>query len=176
MVAAEKNQNPANMAREFIKQYLENGRLPAVPDTLPPDYQAQGGVFVCLKKGKDLRGCIGTVEPVRPNLAEEIAANAVSASIRDPRFPPLSREELSEISVSVDILGPMEPIESEEELDPKKYGVLVRSGLSSGLLLPDIEGVDTARKQVEIARSKAGIPAGKPVDLYRFLVTRYEED
>ncbi len=176
MTTSGPKQNPANLARDFLKYYLEEGRLPAIPDILPPDYQVRSGVFVSLKKKGELRGCVGTIEPVRQNLAEEIAANAVSAAVRDPRFPPVSKEELSELSISVDILCPMERIRSEKELDPKNYGVLVRSGLSSGLLLPDIKGIDTVDEQINIARRKAGIPPGKPVELYRFKVTRYEEN
>jgi len=173
--ALDLNLNPADLAREVLKSYFEDGQPPKIPDILPPEYQIQAGVFVTLKKTGQLRGCIGTFEPLRKNLAEEIAANAVSAAVRDPRFPPVSREELPEITVSVDILGPLKAIKSEKELDPKKYGVLVRSGSQSGLLLPDIDGIDTIGEQVEIARRKAGIAPGRPVELYRFNVTRHGE-
>jgi len=167
--------NPAGLARDVLKYYLEEGQLPKIPDSLPPEYQVQAGVFVSLKKAGQLRGCIGTFEPVRKNLAEEIANNAVCAAVRDPRFPPVSREELPALTVSVDILGSLEPIKSVNELDPKKYGVLVRSGSQSGLLLPDIEGINTVNEQVDIARRKAGIAPGEPVELYRFNVIRHGE-
>ncbi len=166
---------PANLARKCLEYYLKEGRLPEMPASLPPEYEDRAGVFVSLKKAGQLRGCIGTVEPVRENLAEEIAANAVGAALRDPRFPPVSREELAELNISVDILGPMEPIKSEKELDPRQYGVLVRSGSKSGLLLPNLEGIDTAYEQLNIARRKAAIPPGAPVELYRFKVNRYGE-
>lgn len=165
--------SPDQLARECLEYYLQKGSLPKMPEVLPLEYEARAGVFVSLKKDGQLRGCIGTVEPVRDNLAEEIAANAVSAAVRDPRFPAVSREEMEDITVSVDILGPMEPVKSEKDLDPQKYGVLVRSGSRSGLLLPRLEGINTVEKQVEIARSKAAISPGEPVQLYRFKVTRY---
>ncbi len=168
--------NPAGLARRVLKYYLEEGKLPAVPSPLPPEYETKAGVFVSLKEEGKLRGCIGTVEPVQDNIAEEIAANAVSAAVKDPRFPPLKREELPEVNISVDILGPMEPISSEKELDPKKYGVLIRSGSCSGLLLPKLEGVDTVEEQMDIVRQKAGVGPGEPLELYRFKVTRYEEE
>ena len=126
-----------------------------------------------MKKGA-LRGCIGTVEPTRKNLAEEIIMNAISAGVRDPRFNPVRLEEIDDLAVSVDVLMPLERIDSLAELDPKKYGVLVRSGHRSGLLLPDLEGIDTAPEQVAIARQKAGIGPREPVELYRFEVRRYE--
>ena len=143
------------------------------PETLPPELQAKAGAFVSLKRGGELRGCIGTVEPVRQTLAEEVINNAVSAGLKDPRFQPVNLEELDSLTVSVDVLSPMERINSEAELDPKVYGVLVRSGYRSGLLLPDLEGIDTAAEQVEIARRKAGIAPNEPVELYRFTVTRH---
>lgn len=167
--------NPADLARNVLKHYLEKGRMPELPAPLSPEYREKAGAFVSLKKRGRLRGCIGTIEPVRENLAAEIAANAVSAALRDPRFPPVNREELPELSISVDILSPLERISSEGDLDPKKYGVMVCSGLHSGLLLPDLEGVDTVGEQIRIARQKAGIEPGEPVELYRFKVTRYGE-
>ena len=110
---------------------------------------------------------------MHPTLAAEIIANAVSAGFNDPRFAPLRREELEQLVISVDVLSPLERISDPGALDPKKYGVLVRSGHRSGLLLPDLEGVDTVEEQLRIARRKAGIAPGEPVELYRFTVTRY---
>ncbi len=167
--------NPAQLARHFLEKYFADGNLKDYPDPLPPDFQQKAGAFVSLKKAGALRGCIGTVEPVRKDLAAEIAANAVSAAIRDPRFPPVNPDELSAIDISVDVLGPMEPIGGLDELNPKDYGILVRSGNRSGLLLPDLEGVDSSEEQVAIARRKAGIDPTEPTKLFRFKVTRYKE-
>ena len=169
------NLNPAILARKVLDFYLKEGFLPEMLGDLPPEFCGRAGVFVSLKKDGQLRGCIGTVEPVRDNLAEEIAANAVGAAVRDPRFSPVEREELSSLSVSVDVLGPMERISSEDELDPHQYGVLVRSGSRSGLLLPNLESINTVDEQLDIARRKAGIMPGQPAELYRFKVTRYGE-
>jgi len=167
--------NPAKFAREVLDYYLEKERLPGLPDDLPPEYAVKAGAFVSLKKAGQLRGCIGTFEPVRSNLAEEIAANAVSAAVRDPRFPPVKKSELPELKVSVDVLSPLERVDSEAELDHEKYGVMVCSGQRRGLLLPDLAGVDSVEEQLDIARRKAGIQPADKVDIYRFKVTRYEE-
>lgn len=133
----------------------------------------EAAAFVCLKKQGMLRGCIGTFEPSRASLADEISANAVSAASRDPRFPPVSREELAQLEISVDVLSAPEPVPDTSFLDPRKYGVIVRSGARTGLLLPDLEGVDSVEEQIDIARSKAGIGRSEPVQLYRFTVHRY---
>ncbi len=131
-------------------------------------------MFVSIKKHGNLRGCIGTIEPTKPGAVEEVIANAVSAGVRDPRFEPVKEEELGDLEYSVDVLLPVEPVKSLKQLDPKKYGVVVRSGWRSGLLLPNLEGIDTAAEQVAIARRKAGISPEEPVELERFEVVRYE--
>ncbi len=133
----------------------------------------KAGAFVSLKKGGALRGCIGTFQPTRENLAEEIVSNAISAATRDPRFLPVSPEELDELDISVDVLSEPEPVPDESYLDPREYGVIVQAGNRVGLLLPDLEGVDTVEDQVEIARRKAGIGPHEPVQLYRFKVNRF---
>jgi AmmeMemoRadiSam system protein A len=124
----------------------------------------------------ELRGCIGTIEPARESLAEELIANAINAATRDPRFEEVSADELAELRYSVDVLGAAEPT-TFEDLDPKIYGVIVEDepGNLRGLLLPDIPGVETSRQQVDIAARKAGIPPGNPVKLSRFRVERYRE-
>lgn len=167
--------HPAKLARNVLHYYLTNNRMPELPDSLPPEYNTRAGVFVSLKKKGELRGCIGTFKPARDNLAEEIAANAVGAAVKDPRFTPVNRAELPDLELSVDILGPLERVNSKEELDPHQYGVMVRKGARSGLLLPDLEDVDTVEQQLEIAFRKAGIEQHEEAELYRFKVTRYPE-
>lgn len=164
---------PAGLAREALAHYLRYGRHFKPPRELPPLFAQKAGAFVTIKKGKELRGCIGTVEPVKSNLAEEISANAVSAGLKDPRFDPVRLKDLNQLTISVDVLTPLEKAENMRELDPKKYGVVVKSSFRSGVLLPDLEGVDTVEEQVSIARRKAGIAPGEPVELYRFQVIRY---
>ncbi len=136
--------------------------------------RVRAGVFVSIHKHGELRGCIGTFEPTKDNVAEEIIGNAISSATRDPRFPPMAASELSDLEYSVDVLTPPEPIENKDQLDPKKYGVIVEAGFTRGLLLPDLEGVDAVDHQIDICRQKAGIAPGEPVKLYRFEVKRYK--
>lgn len=166
--------DPAALARRSLRHYLEHGSPLPTPASLPEALSLPAGAFVSIKKRGELRGCIGTVEPVKENLAGEIIMNAISAGVRDPRFEPVRLEEMAELAFAVDVLAPPERIESSAALDPLKYGVLVRSGRRSGLLLPDLEGIDTAEEQVAIARRKAGIGPREKVELYRFAVHRYE--
>ncbi len=165
--------NPVVLARQALRHYLEHGRPLEIPEPLPDEFAPRAGAFVSLKKGGELRGCIGTVEPVRKNLAEEIIMNTVSAAVKDPRFEPVRFEEIDELTFSVDVLMPPEKIETPADLDPRKYGVLLRSGHRSGLLLPNLEGINTVDEQIAIARRKAGIDPQEAVELYRFEVRRY---
>ncbi|MDF2569689.1 MAG: AmmeMemoRadiSam system protein [Sporomusa sp.] len=165
---------PVALAQESLTYYLKHGRPMDKPVELPEVLQGQAGVFVSFKKSGQLRGCIGTFAPTQPTIAEEIIQNAVSAGTEDPRFWPVELAEVSELEISVDVLEKPEQVASLDELDPKKYGVIVRTGRRSGLLLPDLEGVDTADEQVAIAKEKAGIRPQEDIDLYRFTVTRYK--
>jgi AmmeMemoRadiSam system protein A len=159
------------LARESIAAHLA-GKDPSAIDA--PDLADEpAGAFVSLKKSGQLRGCIGTIEPVKPDLIQEIADNAVAAATRDPRFTPVTIEELDDISISVDVLSKPEPVRSVHELNPEKYGVIVRSGHRKGVLLPDLPGITTSEEQVSIARQKAGIGPEEPVELLRFEVARY---
>lgn len=169
--------DPPRLARAAVETYVLRGiqidHSQAGADLL----SAHAACFVSLKtRDGQLRGCIGTIEPARETLAEEIIANAINAATRDPRFPPVSAEELSELRYSVDVLSEMEPA-TPADLDPVVYGVLVEdeSGSHRGLLLPDLEGVDSVDKQVEIAARKAGIPPEAPIKLARFRVSRFRE-
>ena len=161
-----------DLARRTIEVYVREGRE-IEPSALPPELPQRAGAFVSLHAHGELRGCIGTIEPSQPSLAEEVIHNAIMAATEDPRFPPVRPDELADLEISVDVLSPPEPIASPEALDPKRYGVIVQSGYRRGLLLPDLEGVDTVECQVDIARRKAGIGRHEPVKLYRFEVQRY---
>ena len=165
-----------DLARKSIDYYLTHRTYLPIPKDLPQElYTQKAGVFVCLKIRGQLRGCIGTFQPQQENLIAEIIHNAVSAAIEDPRFPPVTLEELPKIHITVDILTPPEPVSSIDQLDPKKYGIIVQRGWRRGLLLPDIEGVDSVQEQIRIARAKAGIKPNEPVELFRFRVERYSE-
>lgn len=166
---------PVRIAKASLEYLMAHGKiLPAFQEPVPGELQNPAGVFVSLKKHGQLRGCIGTILPTQPDAASEIIRNAVSAATSDPRFSPVQPQELAELEVSVDILTPPQPIQSLAELDPRRYGVIVRCGGRSGLLLPDLEGVDSVAEQVDIACRKAGIQAGEPIKLYRFEVVRYK--
>lgn len=163
------------LARQSLETYIKTGHRASLPDKLPEEMlSARAGTFVSLKKDGLLRGCIGTIEPAQPNVAEEILQNAVSAAVRDPRFDPVQPEELEDLVYSVDVLGKPEPVESEKQLDAKKYGVIVENGRRRGLLLPNLAGVDTPSQQVAIARKKADIGPYEPVHLQRFKVVRHK--
>ena len=137
-------------------------------------YSNRAGVFVSLKEEGRLRGCIGTIAPVRASIAEEIIENAISAATKDPRFQAVEPEELDRLIYSVDVLGETEEISSEAELDVKRYGVVVSRGYKRGLLLPNLDGVDTVDEQVTIAKRKAGIPEdAEDIRLERFEVVRH---
>lgn len=165
---------PVTLARKSLEHYLRNREIMPLPADLPAELQGRAGVFVSLKKHGQLRGCIGTFQPTRSSIGAEIIYNAVSAGTEDPRFWPVETSEMAEIDISVDILSAPERVNSLADLDHRRYGVIVRSQRRSGLLLPDLEGVDTVEEQVAIARQKAGIGAGEPVELYRFEVIRYK--
>jgi len=165
---------PVRWAKASLRFYLENHRQMPAPAEVPKEFLGRAGAFVSLKKRGGLRGCIGTFAPTKANIAEEIIANAVKAGTEDPRFPPVTLNELPELDFSVDVLSPPERVNDVKELDPKKYGIIVRAGYRSGLLLPDLEGVDSVEEQISIAMRKAGIMPGEPVELYRFSVTRYK--
>ena len=161
------------LAKETVESYIREGKLPRLGE-LNPEMKERAGVFVSLHKHGQLRGCIGTFEPDKDNVAEEIMANAISSSTRDPRFPPVTASELDELEYSVDILTKPEPVTDISQLDHKKYGVIVESGWKRGLLLPDLEGVESVEEQIAICRLKAAILANEPVKLYSFQVRRYK--
>ena len=162
------------LARASLESYILSRKIIDVPQGLPEDLTARrAGAFVSIHEHGQLRGCIGTISPARSNLAEEIIFNAISASTRDPRFPPIRKEELPFLEINVDVLGEPEDIESEDDLDVKRYGVIVTNGLRRGLLLPDLDGVDTVRQQIAIAKQKAGIASFEKVSLQRFEVVRH---
>lgn len=163
------------LAKKAIEEYIKSKRVLSCPKDLPANMKRRAGVFVSLKKNGQLRGCIGTFMPCRDNICEEIVRNAISAATEDPRFYPVTEDELDELIYSVDVLSEPERIKDISELDPKKYGVIVVKGFRKGLLLPDLEGVDTVEEQLRITKAKAGIdPDDEDVEIYRFTVERYK--
>jgi MEMO1 family protein len=162
----------AKLAKEALETYIKERKV-IKPVGLTPEMKEKAGTFVCIKKFGELRGCIGTFEPAHRNVAEEIIDNAIGSAVRDPRFESVQPSELKDLDYTVDVLTSPEPVKSKDDLDARRYGIIVAAGYRRGLLLPDLEGVDTVDQQIEICRQKGGITPDEPVELYRFAVKRY---
>lgn len=163
------------LARLSLETYVKTGKHVRRPDGLPEDMLSnRAGVFVSLKKNGRLRGCIGTIEPTAESISDEILRNAVSAGTGDPRFDPVTEDELPSLVYSVDVLGKAEAAPSLNDLDVKRYGVIVTKGYKRGLLLPNLEGVSSSEEQVNIALQKAGIPRNDKYTMERFEVVRHK--
>jgi|LSQX01.3.fsa_nt_gb AmmeMemoRadiSam system protein A len=163
------------LAKKSLESYVRENKVLEVPDGVPNEMKNdKAGAFVSLKKNGQLRGCIGTIAPTCKNIAQEIIRNAICSGTEDPRFNPVRHDELDSLVYSVDILMEPEPIDSIDELDVVKYGVIVRAGHRSGLLLPNLEGVDTPEEQVSIALQKAGIRSDEGYKMERFEVIRHK--
>jgi len=163
------------LARQAVEEHIRYRRIADPPQTTP-EMEGRAGVFVSIhRRGGELRGCIGTIEPRQASIALEVIHNAIASATGDPRFLPVGEEELDDLVYSVDVLSRPERIEGVEDLDPKTYGVIVEMGERRGLLLPDLDGVDSVEQQLAYAMAKATILPGEPVTLYRFTVHRYGE-
>ena len=170
----EKSDEYVRLAREAVEAYVLRHEVIDVPAGLPDEMlSTQAGAFVSIHEHGELRGCIGTISATRSCVAEEIIGNAISSSTRDPRFPAIKPDELPWLDINVDVLGEPEDIDSEDELDVKRYGVIVSCGHRRGLLLPDLDGIDTPQQQVEIAMKKGGIHKFEKYKLQRFEVIRH---
>jgi len=163
------------LARASVEAYVRERTVISPPAELTPEMRAQHGVFVSLHRRGDLRGCIGTFGATQPNVALEVINNAIAAATEDPRFMPLAPRELDDLDISVDVLSDPSPVADSDVpgLDPKRHGVIVSAGRRRGLLLPDLEGVDTVDYQIEICRRKAGIGPNEPIKVQKFTVERY---
>jgi len=163
------------LAKKAISEYIKNHRKISIPEDTPLELlNKRAGVFVSIKKYGELRGCIGTIEPTTNSIAEEIIRNAISACSQDPRFNKVSEKELPKLEISVDILNESELINNKNELDIKRFGVIVSKGNRRGLLLPNIEGVNTVKHQLQIALRKAGISEEEDYEIRRFEVVRHQ--
>ena len=165
-----------NLAKSAVENYIKKGKTVNLPNDLSEELLARkAGVFVTIEKDRSLRGCIGTYLPTKNNIAEEIISNAIAAATKDYRFEPIQKEELPHFSYTVYILSGPKKVSSIENLNPKKYGVIVKSGLKAGLLLPDLEGIDTTEKQISIACQKAGIDIEKEqIEIWRFEAEKHQ--
>ncbi len=165
--------DPTKLAQEAVRAAVMGSPAPMVPADLEGRWYQPAAAFVSIKKLGTLRGCIGTFLPTVPSALEEIIENAAGAALRDWRFTPVTPDELDDLEYSVDVLDPPELIDDPSLLDPEVFGVIVESAGRRGLLLPDLDGVDSTMEQLAIARQKAGIAPGEEITLSRFRVTRY---
>ena len=163
------------LAVRAVRHYLATGSILSCPEDLPDELKIQAGAFVSIKKHKRLRGCIGSILPQSNRLAEEIIQNAISAATRDPRFPPIRPQELPELDFSVDVLTQPEKIKSKSALDCKRYGIIIKNREKQGVLLPNLEGIESVEEQIRICRKKAGLKPDDPIDIYRFESKRYTQ-
>ena len=163
------------LAIQAVKHFLLEGAPLPCPSPVPCEMKHQSGAFISIKKkeGGQLRGCVGTVTPSQDNLAKEIIRNAVKAATHDPRFKAVTKEELNQLLFSVDILSPLEAIDSPEQLNPKKYGLSIKHKNQQGVILPDLQGIDTVQRQIELCLKKGNIPKDAPYQMYRFEVERH---
>ncbi len=171
---ADNSDEYVRLARKSLETYVRSRKTISVPGGLPEEMlKTRAGAFVSIHKHGKLRGCIGTISPAEGNIAQEIIHNAISAATKDPRFDPVTEDELKWLEINVDVLGKPERISSVKELDVKRYGVIVSCGFKRGLLLPDLDGVDTPEQQVAIAMKKGGIRENDHYTLERFEVVRH---
>ena len=171
------NEDPyVRLARKSLEEYILYGRVIDIYNAdIPKEMiENQAGVFVIIEQYGQLRGCLGTAEPIRKNVAEEIVYNAIGAGTRDPRFLPVKKEELNSLKYIVDVIKEPEPIQSIDQLDVKRYGIVVSCDSRAGILLPNLEGINTPKEQVSIALEKAGIREGESYSMKRFEVIRHQ--
>lgn len=165
------------LAKKAVEEYVKNRKIFEVPKNLPVEFYTQrAGAFVSLHEGAELRGCIGTYLPTRKNIAEEIIYNAVSAATEDYRFNSIVAQDLPKLNYEVYILEAPEPIENIKQLDPKKYGILIKTSAGkSGLLLPDLDGINTAEEQFSAVCQKCGADLeSEKIELFRFKARKYK--
>lgn len=167
------------LAKKTVETYIESGKIIKAEDNLIKEFsEKKAGVFITIEKNKDLRGCIGTYLPTQDNIIEEVIQNAISASTEDYRFGSIQKQELPFLSYTVSILEKPELIKDRKELNPKEYGIIIKTldyPLKSALLLPDLEGVDTIEQQVSITCRKGEInPSKEKIIIYKFKVKKYE--
>ena len=182
------------LSKAAVENYLERGEVISPPENFPKKFlKKKAGTFVTIKKDGELKGCIGTYLPVQENIAKEVIRNAISAATEDYRFEPIKKEELSSLSYTIYILKEPELVKDIKKLNPKKYGVIVKSipvisldngtkrlfssqtSIKSGLLLPDLKDIDTPEKQISVACQKGGIdPREEEIIIYRFKAKKYD--
>lgn len=154
------------------------GRGPAAPMfRAAGELREKHGLFVTVRSDAgELRGCHGSAVPAAPDLVRATWDHAIAAAFHDPRFAPVTADELPHLRITVTILGPLELVRSKAELDPAVYGVLINAADGRrALLLPRIEGLDTVTQQLAAARNKAGIEPDESIEIRRFTGRSFAE-
>jgi len=182
-----------DLAKKAVENYISESKIISPPSKLPEEFlNKKSGTFVTIKKNDELRGCIGTYLPTKKNIVKEVIDNAVAAATEDYRFGPIQKEELPYLSYTVYILSEPELVKDIKELDPKKFGIIVKTASilspdtdvvfnghmpsKSGLLLPDLEGINAIEKQISIACQKGEIdPVREKIIIYKFTVEKFEQ-
>jgi len=183
--------NLVHLAKQAVESYIKERKIISPPEDFPQEFLTKrAGTFVTIEKDGQLQGCIGTYLPTKINIAQEIIHNAVAAATEDYRFSPIKEEELPCLSYTVYVLSYPQPVKDIGTLNPKKFGIIVKTApfaypdenvvfdgrvpFKSGLLLPDLAGVDTIEQQISIACQKGGVdPAKEKVFIYRFTVEKH---
>lgn len=181
-----------SLAKKAVETFVKEKKVISPPEDFPKEFlEKRAGTFVTIKKNGNLRGCIGTYLPTRPSIAEETIKNAIAAATEDYRFGPIQKDELDSLTYTVYVLSWPEQVKEIKDLNPKKYGIIVKTFPivypgqdvvfdghvipKTGLLLPDLEGIDTIEKQISIACQKGGIdPEKEKIIIYKFTVEKYQ--
>jgi len=166
------------IARLSIEEYLNSGNI---PKSKPKNAELlkNCGAFVTLEKAGNLCGCIGYTQAIMP-LYETVTRVAISAATQDPRFKPVSKEELKQLEITISVLSPLRQIKDVNEIEVGKHGLVIRKGGYSGLLLPQVateEGWDRMTFIQHTCR-KAGLPIDawkENADIYVFTADVFSE-
>jgi AmmeMemoRadiSam system protein A len=185
------------LAKTALEEYVKQGKIIKPLASLPENFfKEKHGVFITIEKQGKLRACLGTYLPTKPNIVQEIINNAISAATKDNRFDPINEQELDQLSYSVSVLEYPELVKDLKTINPKKFGIIVKTApfvfpeknkdnqefdftkqayFKTGLLLPDLDGIDNSEEQFKIACQKAGIdPEKEKVFIYKFKVNKFE--
>jgi AmmeMemoRadiSam system protein A len=173
MIETAERQRLLQLARDAIVAHLSG--LPAPAPAPSPIMDRRAGVFVSLHKGDALRGCIGHIEPDQP-LSRAVSGSAIAAASTDPRFAPVTTEEMMELEIELSILGPLERIAGVGDFEIGRHGLVVERGWNRGLLLPQVAvawGWDA-----EAFLSQTCHKAGLPLDAWKSAATiwRFEAE
>jgi AmmeMemoRadiSam system protein A len=164
MLSQAQKQELLKLARTTVEKYVTEDMIPRY-ESKDPVMSEKYGAFVTIHNHGNLRGCIGMIEGTQP-LFETIIEMAIEASTRDPRFLPVTPEELKDIDIEISVLTPKRRIKSIDEIELGKHGVIVRRGHSGGVYLPQV-ATETGWNIEQFMQSLCSGKAGLPPDAYK---------